>query len=725
MGHQKNNYKKIIATGCLTMACISANGQDFFSNAWNIAGSGDWSTGANWLLESGTQDVPSNQFSEYAVINNGGTVNVNSAISSSPYAIFIGETSGQSGTLNITSGSLSVDPDNLLVAEFTPGNLGRVVVGLAGTGNLNVSGGTLDALGGIIISGTQGGTGSLAMTGGTINSSGIASIGAGGGETANWTMSAGTFNQLTGDLNIADDTGGKANLNMTGGIINVTTGDLDIGGRSANAIVNLSNNASITVGTTTWLGLNTLSHSRLNLSDTASLTTTNLNMTSGGDTQITLTNQSTLSIATTLNTSTGTLRIEGNQVNLSAANAVLRGTYNPVINANGISTMQATNSVTLGGTLALEFDGVTPTIGDSWILTQGTDSVDGKFDKITGPQLQKGVHFATDLSGADLSVIVESALTLEINTVAGNSSIVDHVGGQEIMSYVIKSKSELLDPTKWNSLTDASNPGWNEATPLAAQVAELNLQQTMTFSQGQTHSLGKLISSLDTTLPFGQTIEDDEFSISYKTADGKTHDGIIDKTSTKNNLVLTVDPTTGISTLQNHSMQTVELISYAIASENGSLDTNWSSLSDQATSGWDEATPTENQLAELNLEDHLVLESGQIIQLGSTMTAQAIQDLILQFTINDGPNDILIDGVVVYGDLPTSILGDYDLNGEVNIDDLTIVQNGFGSTYSLNDLFAVRNNIAGSNNSLTTIPEPTSFIIIGLSLLATTNRRKK
>ena len=256
MGHKNKLILNALATGCLALACINANAQDgFYPNAFNVS-SGNWNTGASWLLQTGTQDIPSSEYSEFAVINNNGTASVTADVTPTPLAIFIGQGQSDSGTLNISNGTLTINHEGLSSSEFPIGNIGQMVIGLQGTGTLNMSAnGVLITPNGLILSAHAGATGTLKMTGGTINSDGNASIGAGGGETAIWTMEAGTFNQLTGDINIGDDNGGKAIFNMSGGQVNVTINDLDIGGDGSHAVATLSNNAKITVGNSTWIGL--------------------------------------------------------------------------------------------------------------------------------------------------------------------------------------------------------------------------------------------------------------------------------------------------------------------------------------------------------------------------------------------------------------------------------------------------------------------------------------
>jgi T5SS/PEP-CTERM-associated repeat protein len=88
------------------------------------AGIGNWSTGANWDNgEPGPAD--------HAYVNNGGTAQITTSNDELCDFLTIGEGDADSGTLNMTGGSLSVDED-----------LG---VGYLGTGTLNVTGGAVSS----------------------------------------------------------------------------------------------------------------------------------------------------------------------------------------------------------------------------------------------------------------------------------------------------------------------------------------------------------------------------------------------------------------------------------------------------------------------------------------------------------------------------------------------------------------------------------------------------
>ena len=698
--------KKVMISSFMALICTSSQAQDFYSNTWQETGTGTWSTNVNWKLLSGTQALPDNEFGEYALINNGGTSVVSSEIGPTPYAIFIGQEIGQSGTLNIAGGTLAVDAADLDDGTFTPLNVGKLVVGLLGSGTVNVSAGTLDLDLGLL-------------------------VGAGGGEGGLFTMTGGNVIIPNGDFDLRS----RGTFNMSGGTFNIESADQkwwDIGGAGGGiAVANLSGTATFnTLDVVSNVNVGSFNGSgQLMISGGATLNVSTLNVSNTKDTVLSLSGNATLNVTGNANI-WQRLRITGTQVNATVAgNLQLNDSavFNPVINdASNHSAVSVTGSVTLGGTLDLEFEGgVTPDIGDSWDLITGTIAAGGKFDRILGPSLAKGVRYGIDTSNNSVAVNVESALTLHVNTVAGSSSIVDYIGDTEIVSYVIRSKNGAFNVAGWNSMSDAAVSGWEESSPREAVVSELNLHETTKFTSGQSHDLGGLIADFDAILPFGISAPGDEFTMTYKTIDGETHDAIIEVTSLKNNLVLTVDPETGMATLQNHSLSTIELVSYVVESDAGSLDSSgWDSMADQNIDGWEEASPTENHLSELNLNDLLVLNPGQIISLGSLMTLDAIEDLELEFRLNDAEGSIL-DGVVVYGDLAIELAGDYDFDGDVDADDLAIVANGFGDIFTLSDVFAVRNNYgAEASSGAVAVPEPASIALLGMGLIFGIRRKK-
>jgi fibronectin-binding autotransporter adhesin len=159
--------------------------------------------------------------------------------------IWLGNNAGNTGTLNISGGSVS--------------SSNWIAIGRTGaTGTVNVTGGSLNktAGGGHIIIGSLAGEGVLTQSGtGVVNSSADIRIGENAGETrsnaSKWDMSAGT-STIGGTLLVAWRSS-TSEFNLTGG--SVTAGRLAIGAETNNAVagpargtVNVSNGSLLITG---------------------------------------------------------------------------------------------------------------------------------------------------------------------------------------------------------------------------------------------------------------------------------------------------------------------------------------------------------------------------------------------------------------------------------------------------------------------------------------------
>lgn len=225
-----------LATASQTMAYSG------YFNSFINPGTGNWSNPANWSYGY----VPGQ--SDEVYFNSNGTLNVDGNYGANE-GIFVGTGSGQGGTIDLSAGgSLTTTGDirlaNAAGANGTLNQTGGSIqilnqyglwVGNAGTGTLNMSGGTatfgqpvIQGTGSaifIIGAGTGNGTGTVNLSGGTIISYQIAQMGRGTGST-------GTLNMTAGALDIAHDfwggfgtTGGQDTINQSGGTI--TTGWAD------------------------------------------------------------------------------------------------------------------------------------------------------------------------------------------------------------------------------------------------------------------------------------------------------------------------------------------------------------------------------------------------------------------------------------------------------------------------------------------------------------------
>jgi hypothetical protein len=106
--------------------------------------SGNWFVAASWL-EPNLQNivVPSFEFNERAIVNNGGTAFVETSGGASPAAIILGSTAVGSGTLEVRNGGvLSTMAGTMTDGSITVGNVGQGVVRVLPGGSLS-SGGAL------------------------------------------------------------------------------------------------------------------------------------------------------------------------------------------------------------------------------------------------------------------------------------------------------------------------------------------------------------------------------------------------------------------------------------------------------------------------------------------------------------------------------------------------------------------------------------------------------
>jgi hypothetical protein len=128
---KRPNKKVAIATLTtaigLLLTAQPAVAVDYF---WQNPGEGNWNVGSNW--DQGLP--PEAQWEEAAIINNGGTAIVNSAVADAG-GLILGQAAGQSGTLRVLSGGSL----NLVDSTGTPQGIANI--GLGGTGVLDVQGG--------------------------------------------------------------------------------------------------------------------------------------------------------------------------------------------------------------------------------------------------------------------------------------------------------------------------------------------------------------------------------------------------------------------------------------------------------------------------------------------------------------------------------------------------------------------------------------------------------
>ncbi|MEQ8848745.1 hypothetical protein [Botrimarina sp.] len=478
------------------------------------------------------------------------------------------------------------------------------------------------------------------QTSGTIDSPSVI-LGDGGGTNGTLTIPTGvTFNVLSG-LGAGDMIVGQ---NGGVGILNVTGGTLDV----ENALTSASGAPS----------------SSINLSGSAQVTVANAFIDRG-------------------------LRVVGSNVNFDATtpdssnNGLIlgaAGTHTWVIPAAGASTLRVAGNADLGGALRIEFDGVTPALGQTWNLidaasVDANDATPTNFASVVttaDASLGPGARFAvnTVASGASVNGVfarltLEQQPVLRVNRQTGQVTITNPggVATAAIDAYSVGSNLGALDPQAFTGgFSQAS--GWYDANPTATAISELNPLGSGTVAASGSVSLGAVF---DPAAPstFGEENEDITFRYA-KPGGGFIEGDVVYEGLPNNTLVLNVDPATGQTQLVNPTGFTVAIDAYTVLSESGSLltsNTRWSSLQDQNADGggWFEANAGPTQLAELLVDGGRTLGPDSVVSLGTPFSTTGRRDLEFQFA------------------LVASSDGDFNGDGLVNAADYTVWRDNLGA----------------------------------------------
>jgi hypothetical protein len=155
-------------------------------------------------------------------------------------------------------------------------------------------------------------------------------------------------------------------------------------------------------------------------------------------------------------------------------------------------------------------------------------------------------------------------------------------------------------------------------------------------------------------------------------------------------LVLLVDPTTGRMAIRSEFSSTAWIDEYSIFSPTGSLNPAfWNSLDDQnAGSGaWVQTTWTDTLISESDLKGETSLQNGTGFDLGFIF--DTLEEWNVMFHYRLAGSDTPSLGIVTFGfpfppllppvQEPMPCHGDINGTGAVNIDDLLLVINAWGS----------------------------------------------
>jgi len=426
------------------------------------------------------------------------------------------------------------------------------------------------------------------------------------------------------------------------------------------------------------------------------------------------------------NFSTGFLQLFPN----STINAEITNSSHSAINVSGVAI--------LSGGVNLDFNGFTPSVGNSWTLINA-GGFGGNFTNpavSSSASLGPGQAFVISKSDTQIDVSLERVLTLQVNRNTGAVSIDnDSTASLGFNAYSIRSDAGSLNPASWQSLSSGPFPNFQEANPSAIQLGEINPTGSATFNATSSRSLGNAFSQAQA--PFGTPLAVDiEFSYQRDT-DGKTIQGIVEYTGDlmANNLVLSIDPANGNAVVTNDSNTILNMDSYSLSSASGSLLSSWNSLTDQGETGWVEAVPTANRVSELNPTNSKTLNPGATFTLNGLWSTGGVQDVTdFDFQFRDTTLGT-VTGIVEFSG-GGAIDGDYDNSGQVGQGDLDLVLLNWGQTappIPAGWINQQPNGLIGQTNldgvllnwgngtpplaAINAVPEPVNFVMLVLGMM--------
>lgn len=390
------------------------------------------------------------------------------------------------------------------------------------------------------------------------------------------------------------------------------------------------------------------------------------------------------------------------------------GTYAPILTSGSHSAIGVTGALNLGGgSLVPSFgSGFTPASGASWVLADA-GSITGNF-AIDSSQVSGGRSFVTSVvpggtNGSQLVLDISTILQATVNARTGATTISSPSGDViEIAGYSLLSGAGHLDAAGWSPITGND---WDVAGTASANSLDQTNGVSTSNIGGTAINLGNAVA---TNLPFGTT---PQVSFEYVTDSNELVQGVVEF-SEVNNLLVTVNPTTGAAQLKNSSNTTLELLGYTIASASESL--NGAGLT---VAIGEDADSRAGFVSELVEGDAVTVAPGQTYSLGSIFNTSGTQDLSLEFLIETAG----------------TTAGDYNQNGVVDAADYTVWRDGLGNGFVQADYDIWKNNFGNTGSgggggfeilngvvqygsftagvaTVSAVPEPASLALITLLL---------
>jgi hypothetical protein len=492
----------------------------------------------------------------------------------------------------------------------------------------------------------------------------------------------------------------------------------------------------------------------LNVNETGSLAAAGLTVAGQAASQATFSGNAAVTISGT-STISRNLRITGPNVNFSStggatfqAGGVLT---HEITNAASHSPVKSAGNVALGGTLAVQFNGVTPAVNNAWNLVDAA-SISGNFVngaiggaiQVTGaatPALGSAYRLRQTAGGTNgqlLQVALETMLVLRVNRDTGELSIRNPLGAAvtQLDGYTISSPSvgSLLTSYKGISGAPAGNAGWEKAPGNSVNgLAEFKPTGSFNVSAaGTTVSLGTGFSKTAVASK-GLGVNGEDLLFSYHATGGAVVSGQIEYVGTPflNNIALIVNTTTGLASLKNDTLTSLSIDGYSILSSTGALNgATWTSLADRAGTypNWQESPTTTGALSETNPVAPLAIPAGSSISLGNigNFATQAAKDgLSMKFILG---NEATFRFATVSFTSGAGPAGDFDGNGVVNGADFLVWQRGGSpNPLSAGDLATWKANFGASAavSAAAAVPEPAAATLAVLASVGVVAWRKR
>lgn len=545
--------------------------------------------------------------------------------------------------------------------------------------------------------------------------------------------------------------GGTATLSAaagdtTGGIVLGRTatdsGTLTISsGGSLVSEASASSNGSVLVGQS---GLGTL-----NVSGTGSLTAPSLGVGGLAGSQANFSGSANVTVTGTTTIGRG-LKLTGPNVTFSSATGVTFQSTSvltaEITSPGGHSAVKTAGTLSLGGTLNVQFNGVTPTLGSAWDLADATAiagnfsnaSVGGSVAVAGAPAAALGSAYRLrtvdgGMNGKLLQVALEGMLVLRVNRDTGEMTIRNPLGTSvpALAGYEIASPhGSLLTSYKGISGAPAGDSGWTKAVMNSSTgLAEFKPSGSLNVSSSGTNlSLGAGFSKTAVAgQPLGVTGEDLTFS--YHTLGGEAVTGQIEYVGTPflNNIALIVNTTTGQATLKNDTLQSIAIDGYSIVSSTGALSgASWTGLG-ASFANWEKSPADPGALSETNRVAPTALAAGQSASLGviGNFSTQAAQEgLAMKFIIGDEFDFRFASVSFTSG---AGIAGDFNGSGKVDGADFLAWQRNtsVGSLADWKANYGAGSAVAAVAGAASAVPEPKSILLATLAAATCAGRRRR